>query len=336
MRTSAGVTYIHSDHLRSTSVTSGAQSGDIKYFPYGATRSGAVSTTYKFTGQRLDDSTGLYYYGARYYDPALGRFVQADSIVPNPGNPQALNRYSYVLNNPLRFIDPTGMFTEEELLSWGITQEQIDAWKEYAEWWAIIAAAQLYDQITALYPYTSGNPRPVQGYFILLPETWKAQQRLVIGGYKGYAQLESFRGETKDYGLWRFAASGRYESVFTPKTFLAQGPPEATISPLNSGIYFDPDQVDWVDVGLDAASIGTLGAAQWAKSPQVIEDANSLNKLIGQYHFGKHGAEAALGRPDAVSLALDVFGMFPPTSLPASILSLIYDLGNGFTVVWGR
>jgi uncharacterized protein RhaS with RHS repeats len=80
LRTTAGVTYIHSDHLSGTNVTSGAQSGDIKYFPYGATRSSAVSTAYRFTGQRLDNSTGLYYYGARYYDPALGRFVQADSI----------------------------------------------------------------------------------------------------------------------------------------------------------------------------------------------------------------------------------------------------------------
>ena len=50
--------FIHADHLRSTSATSGAQSGNIKYFPYGATRSGAVGTAYKFTGQRLDESTG--------------------------------------------------------------------------------------------------------------------------------------------------------------------------------------------------------------------------------------------------------------------------------------
>jgi len=114
MRTAAGVTYVHSDHLGSTAVTSGAQSGNIKYFPYGATRSGAVSTAYKFTGQRLDDSTGLYYYGARYYDAAIGRFVQADSIVPQPGNPQALNRYSYVLNNPVRYTDPTGRWVFEQ------------------------------------------------------------------------------------------------------------------------------------------------------------------------------------------------------------------------------
>ena len=51
---------------------------------------------------------GLYYYGARYYDPTLGRFIQPDSIVPEPGNPQSLNRYAYVNNNPLRYTDPSG------------------------------------------------------------------------------------------------------------------------------------------------------------------------------------------------------------------------------------
>jgi len=147
MRTSAGVTYIHSDHLRSTSVTSGAQTGNIKYYPYGATRSGAVSTAYKFTSQRLDDSTGLYYYGARYYDPALGRFVQADTIVPQPGNPQALNRYSYVYNNPLRFIDPTGMFSEEELINWGIYTAEELRWlaENQVNWYNYLMQAAIGD-----------------------------------------------------------------------------------------------------------------------------------------------------------------------------------------------
>jgi len=52
--------------------------------------------------------TGLMYYGARYYEPALGRFVSADAIVPEPGNPQDLNRYTYVRNNPQRYTDPSG------------------------------------------------------------------------------------------------------------------------------------------------------------------------------------------------------------------------------------
>jgi RHS repeat-associated protein len=54
------------------------------------------------------DAVGLMDYGARFYDPALGRFVSADSLVPEPGNPQALNRYAYVLGNPLRYVDPSG------------------------------------------------------------------------------------------------------------------------------------------------------------------------------------------------------------------------------------
>jgi RHS repeat-associated protein len=66
-----------------------------------------VPTDKKFTGQRLD-GTGLYYYGARYYDASIGRFISADTIVPNPANPQSFNRYSYCLNNPLRYVDSTG------------------------------------------------------------------------------------------------------------------------------------------------------------------------------------------------------------------------------------
>ncbi len=53
-------------------------------------------------------STNLYNYDARLYDPVIGRFVTADSMVPDPFNPQSLNRYSYCLNNPVKYIDPTG------------------------------------------------------------------------------------------------------------------------------------------------------------------------------------------------------------------------------------
>jgi uncharacterized protein RhaS with RHS repeats len=50
----------------------------------------------------------LYYYGARWYDPSLGRFTQPDTLVPNPGNPADFDRYAYVRNNPLKYNDPTG------------------------------------------------------------------------------------------------------------------------------------------------------------------------------------------------------------------------------------
>ena len=58
------------------------------------------------SGQQAEAS--IYYMKARFYDPVAGRFLQPDTIVPDYRNPQALNRYSYVYNNPLRYNDPTG------------------------------------------------------------------------------------------------------------------------------------------------------------------------------------------------------------------------------------
>jgi RHS repeat-associated protein len=79
------------------------------YLPYGQVRSttGTTPTDKGFTGQRLD-ATGLMFYGARYYSSALGRFISADTIVPGASNSQTLNRFAYTLNNPLKYIDPSG------------------------------------------------------------------------------------------------------------------------------------------------------------------------------------------------------------------------------------
>jgi RHS repeat-associated protein len=72
-----------------------------------------MPTDYQFTGQRKEAGFGLYDYNARYYDPLIGRFVSADSVVPGAGNPQALNRYGYELNNPVKYTDPTGHDPED-------------------------------------------------------------------------------------------------------------------------------------------------------------------------------------------------------------------------------
>ena len=81
-----------------------------RFYPYGTMRSesGTSPTERKFTGQRFDAADGLYFYQSRYFDPVVGRFLQPDSVVPAPDNPQSLNRFAYVLNNPLRYIDPSG------------------------------------------------------------------------------------------------------------------------------------------------------------------------------------------------------------------------------------
>jgi RHS repeat-associated protein len=130
MRDNAGVVhYILADHLgSSTTVTDGAGAleGTMKYYPYGAQRSvtGDMITDKLFTGQqrepRWESALGLYNYGARFYSTLMGRFVSADPLVASPGDPQMLNRYAYVRNNPLIFVDPTGMSSDLAELAHGL------------------------------------------------------------------------------------------------------------------------------------------------------------------------------------------------------------------------
>ena len=66
-----------------------------------------------YTGQRQEDSLDLYFYNARWYDPELGRFAQADTVLPNPGDAKAFDRFAYVNNNPIRILDPSGNIPKE-------------------------------------------------------------------------------------------------------------------------------------------------------------------------------------------------------------------------------
>jgi RHS repeat-associated protein len=106
--------YVLGDHLGSTSLVvdeSGAEQGHVIYDAYGQVVENTLSeglTDRLFTGQTWDDTIGLYFYNARYYDPLVGQFTQPDSLVADPLNPRAWNRFSYTYGNPVNYIDPTG------------------------------------------------------------------------------------------------------------------------------------------------------------------------------------------------------------------------------------
>jgi RHS repeat-associated protein len=114
MRDNGTLYYLFGDHLGSTSVSYRASDGQTTrqlYKPWGESRytSGTMPTKYTYTGQYSHVTEfGLLFYVARWYDPALGRFAQADSIVPGAGNPLAWDRYAGMMNNPVKYIDPSG------------------------------------------------------------------------------------------------------------------------------------------------------------------------------------------------------------------------------------
>ncbi|HEY6250619.1 MAG TPA: RHS repeat-associated core domain-containing protein, partial [Candidatus Angelobacter sp.] len=108
------VFYYFSGHLKTASVITDS-AGNIKededYYPWGGELQfiNNDSNHYKFTGKERDSETGLDYFGARYYGNMLGRFITPDPLIGHPEDPQTLNRYAYVRNNPLTLADPTGL-----------------------------------------------------------------------------------------------------------------------------------------------------------------------------------------------------------------------------------
>jgi len=93
--------------------------------PDGQTASqSAYGNPYLFTGREFEPETGLYYYRARYYDPAIGRFLQSDPI----GYAGGMNLYAYVSNNPANFTDPLGLYGK------GVHQGLVDELTGNAEW----------------------------------------------------------------------------------------------------------------------------------------------------------------------------------------------------------
>lgn len=117
-------TYLHTDALGSVVAASNDQGALLwrkQYSPYGVQiDSDDDDEAQSYTGKQHDTSTGLTYYGARYYDPEIGRFMGADpaSVLGHiESNPMMFNRYAYANNNPYRYVDPDGRIA---LIPWVI------------------------------------------------------------------------------------------------------------------------------------------------------------------------------------------------------------------------
>jgi RHS repeat-associated protein len=117
--TSGAVSYFLTDHLGTTRTltdASGSISGNFGYDSFGnLTSGGTPPTRYTFTGREIDSDLGLMYYRARWYGSEQARFMSEDPL----GVTVAPNLYEYVYQNPLKFIDPSGMQAAQAAASGG-------------------------------------------------------------------------------------------------------------------------------------------------------------------------------------------------------------------------
>ena len=157
---SVEIQYLHRDHLGSVDAISDA-TGRLETamsFDAWGQRRGATNwssdldlsqaqaladiTTEGFTGHQQIDTAGIIHMKGRIYDPILGRFLQADPIVQEPFNPQNLDRYTYVLNNPLSFTDPTGYSFFSKY--WRtIASLAINIWLPGAGFWSTLGVSKI-------------------------------------------------------------------------------------------------------------------------------------------------------------------------------------------------
>jgi RHS repeat-associated protein len=126
------VFYFYStDYLGSSNVLTDNSGNLVQHYEYSTfgqasyrNNTSAFPVSSRYTGQIADDETGLLYYGGRYYDPQLGRFIQPDPEIPDPMDSQSFNRYSYCRNNPLNEIDPSGLtdafYTTDPYSTYGV------------------------------------------------------------------------------------------------------------------------------------------------------------------------------------------------------------------------
>jgi RHS repeat-associated protein len=119
--------YYHPDHLGSSSFVTdreGKLEEHLEYFPFGETwieEESSLPIAFRFTAKELDGETGLYYFGARYYDPRtsvwqsadpiLGKYLEGKGGMGGVFNPSNFGMYSYSHLNPINFIDPDGNAT---------------------------------------------------------------------------------------------------------------------------------------------------------------------------------------------------------------------------------
>jgi hypothetical protein len=204
------------------------------------------------------------FYRARYYSPYLNRWIQPDTIVPDPTNPQDLNRYSYARNNPVKYVDPTGHFSENEIQQFFDKESWEDVLKLFQEggelegrwgWLAILQKAEIGDFVSVEWDKSialpAGHPNfgdsftgefltDPNGNLIIYGQDYCIDQRKAAFYGKEFGLVHDHPGDIGErLSLWSASATDRELKWVGSKTdFIGRfGPPPGRhVDPMGKGL----------------------------------------------------------------------------------------------------
>jgi RHS repeat-associated protein len=293
-------------------------SGSIKYLPFGGTRSsqGTLGTDKLFTGQRLDN-TGLYYYGARYYDPTIGRFISADTIVQNPYDPQTLNRYSYCLNNPLRYVDPTGHLTMEEyyagMTMYGIAPEAVN----------LVPVTTSTSTISDTYQYSAGmtqygvapSTNPIDANSASYPSISNSTQLVLPPTITGGTQSS-------------LPATNQPVIITSPDPLPSMSS-DSIIQLQTNGDKKDQDTINWASLGLDIVTVGA-DVVSMIPEPHCVVIGYGISNFSGlaggNYSYQRYQRGELDSTDMWVSIITTGTGIAPWAGVIPGAFQLLYDI----------
>ena len=226
------------------------------------------------TGKERDAESGNDYFGARYYASTMGRFLSPDPLLNSgrPGNPQTWNRYAYALNNPLRTIDPTGLYdiadncaqdktckNAAKNLRTGIAnlQARVDKMKDGDE------KTRLENSLKALGTENDGN-----GVDVVFDSLAKGTQGETApnpdGGFTVTLDPKQINGEDRGTNGWAIDAAheGTHVSDMQDPRFN------------NAAITLDPFQMEYRGYETSAWASQALGVPNWSSA-----DGNGVNVI---------------------------------------------------------
>ena|GEM_PF-5384978 len=269
-----------------------------------------------------------------------------DTIVPDPGDPQALNRYSYVLNNPLRYTDPTGMFSEDKIMQYLGVSMWDDVLAMFGEGGVM---ARAWGFLEVLRQAELGTP--ISMWFDV-GNGFNASQPNMMGMFSEQDGALVFSSAFLDWsgagGTWTISGlSAVKASTMMPSTGQYQVGWSGGYIGAGSQIKhvgFDSTRVDWTSVGLGTAALGQdAGVAIGVAGAMTVNPALMLVgvSMIGvgvaaeatsvAYTYNQYRQGSATTVHLAVSVSSSVIGLAPgPVGIASGVGGILWDLHYGF------